>query len=205
VNETFSPNARLTRQITFLAELDKLKNVLRRGRVTGTERHENSAEHSWHLAMMALVLMEDQIPNLDQLRVLKMVLVHDIVEIDAGDTFAYDPAGNATKAAREQAAAERLFGLLPPDQAKDFRGSWDEFEAGVTQEAKLAQALDRLAGVLQNLATKGTGWRENGVSKAQVLELNRKIGETMPETWQALVGQLDRAEREGYFLPPKKS
>jgi putative hydrolase of HD superfamily len=196
--EPFATDLRLNQQIAFLAELDKLKDVLRRSLVAGSGRQENSAEHSWHLAMMALVLMEHvRSTDIDQLRVLKMLLVHDIVEIDAGDTFAYDVGGYTTKAERESVAAERIFSLLPPNQAGELRRIWDEFEAEVTPEARLAQGLDRLQAVLQNLRTGGASWRQHGVTKAQVLALNQKIGETMPEIWTALLRQFDLAEKRG--------
>ena len=189
----------LSGQLAFLAELDKLKDVLRRSIVTGSRRQENSAEHSWHLAMMALVLMDPvAIPNLDRFQTVKM-LVHDIVEIDAGDTFCYDVAGNASKAEREIAAATRIFSLLPPNQAGEFRALWDEFEAGVTVESKFAQGLDRLQPILQNLRTRGSSWRTHGVTKEQVLERNQKIGETMPEIWKALVHEFELAEQQGFF------
>jgi putative hydrolase of HD superfamily len=197
----FASGSRLGNQLAFLAEIDRLKDVLRRSLVAGSGRRENSAEHSWHLAMMLLVLGEDPSPlgPVDRERVLKMVLVHDLVEIDADDTFCYDAAGNATKAARELAAAERIFQLLPADQAAQMRAWWDEFEAGVTPEAKLAQALDRLQPILQNLRTEGRSWREHGVTKAQVLDRNRKIGEAWPEIWQELLPQIEEAERRGWL------
>jgi len=196
----FSTQTRLGQQLAFLAELDKLKEVLRRSLVTGSRRHENSAEHSWHLAMMALVLLEQvRGPEVDLLRALKMLLVHDIVEIDAGDTFCYDVAANVSKADREVAAAERIFALLPTEQADELRGLWEEFETGATPEAKWAQGLDRLQPILQNLRTDGASWRAHGVTKAQVLARNEKIGETMPEIWAALREQLDLAEKQGYF------
>ncbi len=197
----FASDIRLNQQITFLAELDKLKNVLRQSLVAGTDRNENSAEHSWHLALMTLTLMEHVRPSdVSQLRVLKMVLIHDIVEIDAGDTFCYDVIGNAGKAEREQAAAERIFSLLPLDQMKEFREIWDEFEAGITPEAKWAQGLDRLQAALQNLRTGGASWRKHHVTKKQVLERNKPIGDTMPEIWAALVNQFDLAEAQGCFF-----
>jgi putative hydrolase of HD superfamily len=188
--------------LAFLAELDKLKDVLRRSLVTGSRRRENSAEHSWHLAMMALVLMDAvNLPELDRFRTVKMLLVHDVVEIDAGDTFCYDAAGNLSKADREAAAAARIFSLLPGQQAAEFRALWDDFEAGATLESKFAQGLDRLSPILQNLRTNGESWRAHGVTKAQVLARNQKIGETIPEIWRALVRQLDLAEAAGYFVP----
>lgn len=195
-----SPDFPLSGQFAFLAELDKLKDILRRSLVTGSKRFENSAEHSWHLAMMALVLMDTvKASNLDRFRVVKMLLVHDIVEIDAGDTFCYDTAGNATKSAREIAAATRLFSLLPAAQAAEFRALWDEFESGATLESKFAQGLDRLQPVLQNLRTRGASWRSHKVTKAQVLDRNRNIAETMPEIWAALVKEIEAADDAEFF------
>lgn len=202
-NQPSASDQRLNQQLVFLAELDKLKDILRQSLIAATRRHENSAEHSWHLAMMAVVLMEHAtLPETNQLRVLKMVLIHDIVEIDAGDTFCYDVSGHVTKAEREQAAALRIFSLLPPDQTKELRQLWDEFEAGDTPESKLAQALDRVQAILQNLRTDGAGWRRHRVTKAQVLEYNKKIGETLPALWASLGHQLDLAEAQGFFRPP---
>jgi putative hydrolase of HD superfamily len=194
---------RLEQQLRFLAEIDKLKDILRRSLVTGTLRQENSAEHSWHLALMVPVLIEHaELHSVDVLRVLKMILIHDLVEIDAGDTFCYDVAGNATKAEREQRAAQRIFPLLPQDQAHELRILWDEFEAGLTGEAKLAQALDRLHPILQNLQTGGTSWRKHGVTKVQVLERNQKIGEVMPSVWNEIRRQIDQAEAQCFFSSP---
>jgi len=197
---------RLDQQFGFLAELDKLKDVLRQSLVAATHRNENSAEHSWHIAMMALVLSEHlpSSPPINLLRVLKMVLIHDIIEIDAGDSFLYDATANATKVARETAAAERIFSLLPSDQTAEFRQLWDEFEAGVTAEAKWAQGLDRLQAVLQNIHTGGASWRRHHIAKSQILERNRKIGETMPEIWAAIVNRLDQIEAQGIFHYPNQ-
>src|SRR5256885_14942459 len=133
---------RLARQIAFLVEADKLKTVLRRTPLVDRSRRENSAEHSWHLALAALALIEYAPPGVDVQRVLELVTIHDLVEIDAGDTFAYDPAGLTTKAARECAAADRVFGVLPPDLADRLRARWEEVEALATPEARFANALD---------------------------------------------------------------
>ncbi len=195
-----SPDSRLGRQFVFLAELDKLKDILRQCLVAATGRNENSAEHSWHLAMMSLVLLEHvRAENLDHLRVLKMLLIHDIVEIDAGDTFLYDALGNKSKAEKEKAAATRIFSLLPSDQGQELREIWDEFEAESTPEAKCAQCLDRLQAVLQNFNTDGAAWRRNRVSKQQVMDRNRKISVMMPEVWAEVMRRVDEGEQAGWF------
>jgi putative hydrolase of HD superfamily len=191
---------RLAQQLAFIAEIDKLKDILRRSLVGGSRRNENSAEHSWHLAMMAITLLEySSEPEINRLHILQLLLVHDIVEIDAGDTFCYDVAGNASKAEREQKAADRIFNLLPPDQAAQLRQLWNEFEAGITKESRMAQGLDRLQPVLQNLRTGGISWRQHGVTKAQVLERNQRIAETMPEIWEVVRREIDVADKQGAF------
>ncbi|MXX27644.1 MAG: HD domain-containing protein [Caldilineaceae bacterium SB0668_bin_21] len=161
---------RLARQLQFILELDKLKGILRRSLLLESHRRENSAEHSWHLAMMVLVLAEHADEPVDQLHTLKLVLVHDIVEIDAGDTYAYDPASHAGKNDREQMAAERIFGLLPVEQAEELVNLWEEYEGQETPEARFALALDRLMPLLHNYHTGGVTWRENRVTSVQVKE-----------------------------------
>ena len=165
---TESTQERLARQMAFLLEIDRLKQILRRTRIVGGERLENSAEHSWHIAMIALVLAEHANEPVDVPHVIKMLLVHDIVEIDAGDTFAYDPVGYLDKDAREQAAADRIFGLLPPDQRDELRGLWDEFEAQATADARFANLCDRLMPSLQNYYNGGGTWREAAVDRSMV-------------------------------------
>ena len=161
---------RLTRQLQFVRELDRLKGVLRRTSLIDRSRRENSAEHSWHLAMMALALGEYAPAGTDVARAIELLLVHDVVEIDADDTFAFDVAGNLDKLERETAAAERIFGLLPDDVAREFRARWDEFEANETKEAQFANALDRFqALVLNDAAGDGGTWRAHGVSREAVL------------------------------------
>ena len=163
-------NARLAQQIRFIVEVDKLKEIFRQTLLIQSRRQENDAEHSWHLCLMVLVLAEHaNTPNLDVLRVLKMLLIHDLVEIDAGDTFAYDPAGQTGQHERETRAAERIFGLLPADQTAEFRGLWDEFEARTTPEAQFAAAVDRFQPMLHNCLTEGTAWQQNGVTSERVL------------------------------------
>jgi putative hydrolase of HD superfamily len=160
--------------------------VLRRSYLIDNDRHENSAEHSWHLAVAAMLLAEHAKEAIDVSKVIQLVLVHDLVEIDAGDTFIYDDAANAGKAAREQAAANRLFGLLPEDQAQSFMGLWREFEDRQTAEAKFAFALDRLLPILHNVFTQGRSWKEHGIRQEQALTKNRPIEDGSPVLWQAV-------------------
>lgn len=190
---------RLSRQIQFLIETEKLKAVLRRSSPINTTRRENSAEHSWTVALMAIVLAEHANESLDILRVIKMMLIHDLVEIDAGDTFYYDTAGTATKAERESRAAQRIFGLLPEPQAKEFHDLWLEFEARTSPEAAYAQSLDRLMPLLQNYHNGGAAWRENGVTSEQALTRNRHIGEGSAALWEYAYAMLTDATRSDLF------
>ena len=153
---------RLLAQVSFITEIDKLKTIQRQTLLLDGSRQENDAEHSWHLAMMVVVLAEYSNRPIDVARVVKMVLVHDVVEIDAGDTFAYDEGAHHDKEAREQTAADRLFGLLPKDQAMEMRALWDEFEAGETADAQFANAVDRMQPVLHNALTGGKQWLKHG-------------------------------------------
>ena len=175
--------ARLAGQLSFLVEIDRLKTVIRQTSLCDASRRENSAEHSWHLAMMAVVMAEHAGEEVDVARVVSLVLVHDLVEIDAGDTFAYDVAGYGDKEARERAAADRIFGLLPDDQAAELRALWDEFEAGETAEARYANALDRLQPLLSNHHSKGGSWRAHGISRAQVIRRMAPIERALPGVW----------------------
>ncbi|CAN5278906.1 HD domain-containing protein [soil metagenome] len=174
---------RLSRQLDFIVELDKLKRILRQTLVIGGSRQENSAEHSWHLAVMAVLLSEHAREAVDVQRVVKMLLIHDVVEIDAGDTFCYDAAASIGKEERERRAAERLFGLLPGEQAQEFRDLWEEFEARETADAQFANALDRLQGLLQNYHNNGGTWRLHQVSREQVLKRMDPIRDASPELW----------------------
>jgi 5'-deoxynucleotidase YfbR-like HD superfamily hydrolase len=177
---------RLRQQLQFILEIDDLKNVLRRSYLIDSGRHENSAEHSWHLAVAAMVLAEHAKEQIDISKVIRLVLVHDLVEIDAGDTFIYDDAGNVGKAAREQDAANRLFGVLPEDQAQSFMALWREFEDRQTPEAKFAFALDRLMPILHNVFTQGRSLKEHGIRQEQALTKNRGIEEGSPVLWQVV-------------------
>jgi putative hydrolase of HD superfamily len=174
---------RLAQQIAFLLEADKLKAILRRTPLTDASRPENSAEHSWHLVLAAIVMAEHATMQVDLLRVLEMLTVHDLVEIDAGDTFAYDDGHLGTKVERERAAADRIFALLPPDQGARLRESWEEFEAHETAEARFANALDRLQPLLQNACAGGGSWRDHEVTREQVLRRMDPIRSTMPDLW----------------------
>ncbi len=193
-------NARLVQQIRFIVEVDKLKEILRQTLLTQSRRQETDAEHSWHLCLMVLVLAEHaNTPQLDVLRVIKMLLIHDIVEIDAGDTFAYAPAQQADQHARESRAAERIFGLLPADQAAEFRGLWDEFEARATPEAKFATALDRFQPMLQNCLTEGVAWRQNGVTSDRVFARGQSIAEGAPAVWEHAAELIAAAVQAGHL------
>ncbi len=180
-----SPALRLVRQIEFIVECDRLKEIFRQTINTQSRRPENDAEHTWHLCLCVIVLAEHaNFAGLDVLRVLKMLIVHDLVEIDAGDTFAYDTANMATQHAREQIAADRIFGLLPADQAADFRALWDEFEAKHTPESKFATAVDRFQPMLLNCRTQGAAWQKHGVTHDRVVARNRHIAEGCDELWR---------------------
>lgn len=192
-------NERLKKQIEFLKEIDKLKQVFRQTLLMDGTRHENDAEHSWHLAMMALVLSEYASEKIDVSHVIKMVLVHDIVEIDAGDTFVYDEKGYEDKSEREKKAAERLFNILPKDQADEIKALWEEFEERKTKDAKFASALDRMQPIIHNYYTNGHSWREHGVKSHQVLERNKIVSEIAPELWQFINDILEDAINKGYI------
>lgn len=187
---------RLDAQLAFLAEADRLKSVLRASLVTGSRRRENSGEHSWHVALFALILADQAAPGVNIDRVIRMLLIHDLVEIDTGDVPIHSAAGqahgSAAVLAAEQAAAARLFGLLPADQAAGLRALWDEFEAAESPDAVFAKSLDRVQPVLQNLATEGGTWVEYGVTRAQMeTRVGAKIARGAPALWTRLSGILD--------------
>jgi putative hydrolases of HD superfamily len=191
---------RLDQQLNFILEIDKLKSILRQTPVTGPERRqENDAEHSWHIAVMASLLVEYSSTAVDVCRVIRMLLLHDIVEIDAGDTFAYDTAGNSDKERRERVAADRLFGLLPADQEAEFRALWEEFETGCSPEACYANALDRLQPILLNSRTGGGTWRNHHVTRAQILARMEPVRTGAPELWPTVLGIVDHACVQGWL------
>lgn len=192
--------SRLAQQIQFIIEIDKLKRVLRQTLLIDESRQENSAEHSWHLAMMAILLAEyAPSPEIDVLHVIKMLLVHDLVEIDAGDTFCYDIQGNQDKATRETQAAIRLFGLLPEEQGVELRSLWEEFEAQETTAAKFAAALDRLQPLLHNQQTRGGTWRIHGIKRDQVLRRVHPIKEGAPALWPVVEKIIEDCILAGYL------
>ena len=193
---------RLRQQIFFIAEVDKLKEVFRQTVLTKSRRAENSAEHSWHFALMIVVLAEHSNHQpLDVLRILKMVLIHDLVEIDAGDTFAYDTKNMADQHAREAIAATRVFGLLPPDQAAEFRALWDEFEERTTPEAKFACACDRFHPMLLNCLTEGHAWQKHGITQDRVLARNAHVADGSLAIWEYAVQMIDEAVAQGHLAP----
>ncbi|MEI7553450.1 MAG: HD domain-containing protein [Verrucomicrobiota bacterium] len=197
-----SPAARLARQIAFILEVDKLKEIFRQTINTQSRRAENDAEHSWHLCLCVIVLAEHaNSPSLDVLRVLQMVIVHDLVEIDAGDTFAYDTAAMAGQHEREARAADRIFGLLPPDQSLRFRALWDEFETKQTPESRFATAVDRFQPMLLNCRTEGSAWQRHGVTQDRVLARNHHIAEGCAELWVYAERMVQEAVDAGH-LPP---
>ena len=191
---------RLARQLEFILEIDRLKDVLRRSLLLKSKRRENSAEHSWHLAMLALVMAEHANEAVDLLHTLKLLLIHDIVEIDAGDTYAYDDDSHEGKIERERAAAVRIFGLLPPDQAAEMTALWEEYEAQQTPEARFALALDRLMPFFHNYHTGGITWRENRVTRAQVEDRMTPVGRGSQALGEVVAAIVEQATESG-LLP----
>ncbi|OEJ99879.1 HD domain-containing protein [Roseivirga misakiensis] len=182
----------LEKQIAFIKEIDKLKYIQRKTRLFNSDRHENDAEHSWHLAMMAIVLSSHSNHEIDMLKVIKMLLIHDIVEIDAGDTFLFDTTKNHTNTEEELKAAERIFGILPEDQAKELIAIWTEFETGETKEAKFAKAMDRFEPMLQNASNNGGTWREFNVPYEAVIEKKQKIKDGATNIWDYARNMVDK-------------
>lgn len=170
-------------QIVFIKEIDKLKYILRKSKLFNSNRHENDAEHSWHLALMAMVLVEHADEPVNMSKVIKMLLIHDLVEIDAGDVFLFDTPTRLDNVSAETAAAERIFGLLPEDQGQEIMELWREFEIAQSLEARFAHALDRLEPVLQNTSNKGGSWKEFNISQDQVIEKNSCIHQGSQSLW----------------------
>jgi len=186
--------------VDFILELDKLKGVTRKTRVIGLDRYENSAEHSWQLAMLAASLVHYAESPVDLNHVVFMLLVHDVGEIDTGDTIAYAEGGWEERKLAERHAVQRIFGMLPTPQGERFLQLWEEFEAGATAEARFANAVDRVMPVLLNLANHGQSWRENGITHARVVgRVAPQIKAGCPALWDYLEARLDEVNRNGWF------
>lgn len=191
---------RLEKQIAFILEIDKVKKIMRQTPLTDGNRKENDAEHSWHIALMALLLKEYAEDEVDVAKVMTMVLVHDLVEIDAGDTYAYDEAAAESKKEREQKAADRIFGILPADQGNYLRSLWDEFEAYETADAKYAHLLDNFQPMLLNDASGGISWKEHDVKKTQIYKRNIYIEETSKTIWEYMKQMVDKNIQKGNIM-----
>lgn len=191
---------RLKRQISFIIEIDRLKNIIRRTYLMDGSRRENDAEHSWHISLMAALLSEyAEKERINILRVVKMLLVHDLVEIHAGDTYAYDEEAHKDKSEREAAAADMVFSILPEDQAKEYRGMWEEFEECRSPDSRFAAAMDVLQPLLHNYETKGASWKPHGITRAQVMERIKTIRNGSVALWEFAVGFVEDAVRNGYL------
>ncbi len=182
---------RFEKQKDFILEIDKEKNILRQTHLSGGGRRENDAEHAWHMAVMVWLLREYANEPLDLAKTMMMVLIHDVVEIDAGDTYAYDAAGKATAHDREEKAAERLFGLLPEDQGEELRALWEEFEEYETPEARFAHTMDNFQPMLLNDSNGGGDWKEHGIRRSQTEKRNEKTGTGSREIWEYMKTILD--------------
>ncbi|UUM31634.1 HD domain-containing protein [Vibrio japonicus] len=192
--------SRLEQQLSLLIELDQLKSVLRRSRVKSADgRLENSAEHSWHVALMAILMEEHANEPVNIARVVKMLLLHDIVEIDAGDTFVYDTSAAKEQEQKELEAAKRLFGMLPEDQGQALFELWTEFENAQSADAKFAKALDRLIPMLLNYHNNGQSWKENGVTREQAMTINRKIEYGSEALWEKAQQVIEDATEQGWL------
>lgn len=187
---------RLEKQFDFFREIDKEKFIQRQTYLTDGNRKENDAEHAWHMAIMAVLLSEYANEKIDVLKTVTMILIHDIVEIDAGDTYAYDEEGKATQRERELKAAERLFGMLPEDQAEKFRGLWDEFEEAQTPEARFARTMDNIQPLMLNDASDGKAWREHGICLSQVMKRNENTAKGSEKLWEYVFENLIQANVE---------
>ncbi len=190
---------RLDQQLKFTAEIDKMTEIYRRTMLISGVRHENDAEHSWHIAVMALLFKEYCVEEPNVERAIKMCVVHDLIEIYAGDTFAYDVKGNESKAAREAAAADKLYAQLPEEQGAELRALWEEFDAMETVDAKYAACLDRTQPLLHNTLTEGHTWRNGGARRSQVEARIEIVREFMPEVHKWLIRNIDRAVEKGWL------
>lgn len=196
----FADPSRFNRQIEFILEVDKLKHTLRKTILMDRSRRENSAEHSWHIALAILVLSEyADDKDIDLYRVMKMLLIHDLVEIDAGDTYCYDDEGRKDQRLREEKAAERIFKLLPADQSKAFRDLWNEFEARATPESRFANALDRIQPFLHNYFTQGQIWQENNIKRHQVESRMKPVKNGSTILWNYVSGLIEDSVKKGFL------
>ena len=191
---------RLQKQMDFIVEVDKVKQIIRQTYLSDASRKEDDAEHSWHLALMAVLLSEYSNEEVDLKKVVPMVLIHDLVEIDAGDTYAYDEAGAQTKVERETKAADRIFGMLPEDQGRWFRDLWDEFEAYESADAKFAHVLDNCQPLLLNDASNGRSWAEHGIRKSQIYKRNEHTSEGSREIWKNMQKLIDKHVELGHVI-----
>lgn len=190
---------KIKQQMAFIHEIDKVKYIQRNTRLFNSERKENDAEHSWHLAMMALILSEHANESIDLFKVIKMLLIHDIVEIDAGDIFLFDTKINHNNSDEETKAAQRIFGMLPIAQANELLTIWEEFEEGVTPEAKFARSMDRLEPVLQNLSNNGGTWKEHNVPYEKVINKVSVIEHGSKPIWDFAKNKIDDGVEQGIF------
>ena len=191
---------RIEKQMQFILEIDKEKQIKRKTLQSNGKDFEDDAQHAWHMAIMTLLLSEYANEKIDVLKTISMLLIHDLVEIDAGDTYAYDEAGAETKRERETKAADRIFGLLPGDQGTWFRELWEEFEAYETAEAKFAHVLDNAQPLLLNDASNGRGWAEHGVHKSQIYKRNEHTSEGSREIWEYMKKLVDKHIQLGHVI-----
>ena len=191
---------RLEQQLQFILEIDKVKKIIRQTPLSDASRKENDAEHSWHIALMAYLLQEYGEEQVEVSKVMLMVLIHDLVEIDAGDTYAYDEEGAKTKDERERKAADHIFGMLPEDQGMYLKALWEEFEAYETAEAKYAHLLDNFQPLLLNDAAGGISWTEHQVKKSQIYKRNEKVEETSATIWKCMQNKIDKHIQAGHVL-----
>lgn len=198
---SFLDNQKLLNQLKFAIEIDKMKEIFRINLLADGSRRENDAEHSWHFAVMAMLLEEYSAEKVDVSRVMKIALVHDLVEVYAGDTYAYDAKGNEDKELREKEAADKLFGMLEPEQEAIFRSLWDEFEEKQTPEARYANAIDRIQPLILNYLTDGATWKANQVHSTQILKRMDIIRTAAPELWPIVQGIVKTSIEKGILLP----
>ena len=198
---TFIKNEKIHNQIKFAITIDEMKNIFRRNLLADGSRRENDAEHSWHLAMLAMILEEYSAEKVDIERVLKIALIHDLIEVYAGDTFAYDAKGNEDKHEREIQAAEKLFGMLDPVQGSEIRGLWDEFEAMETAESKYANAIDRIQPLILNYLTDGHTWKMGDVTSDKIYKRMDIIRTATPDLWHIVEGIINTSIKAGILKP----